>query len=96
MSDDTIVYIIIYNSYSSEGDTVNVIMLQPNIDPYSEKYDMLKKRGWNILVLWECDINNNISVQLINYLIMVTLHKLWFLPETMTYWKICKLFQFMD
>ncbi|WP_033956476.1 apolipoprotein N-acyltransferase [Psychroserpens jangbogonensis] len=31
---------VIYANYSHEGDTVNVIVLQPNIDPYSEKYDM--------------------------------------------------------
>jgi len=35
-----IISVIIYNSYSHEGETVNVIALQPNIDPYSEKYNM--------------------------------------------------------
>ncbi|MFD2916246.1 apolipoprotein N-acyltransferase [Psychroserpens luteus] len=30
----------IYSTYSHEGETVNVIALQPNIDPYSEKYNM--------------------------------------------------------
>ncbi|WP_298903246.1 apolipoprotein N-acyltransferase [uncultured Psychroserpens sp.] len=32
--------LVIYNTYSHEGETVNIIALQPNIDPYSEKYDM--------------------------------------------------------
>lgn len=35
-----LISVIIYNSHTSEGESVNVIMLQPNIDPYSEKYDM--------------------------------------------------------
>ena len=30
----------IYSTYSHEGEVVNVIALQPNIDPYSEKYNM--------------------------------------------------------
>lgn len=30
----------IYYTYSHEGETVNVIALQPNIDPYSEKYEV--------------------------------------------------------
>ena len=30
----------ISSAYSHEGETVNVIALQPNIDPYSEKYNM--------------------------------------------------------
>lgn len=30
---------VIYSSYTQEGETVNVIALQPNIDPYSEKYN---------------------------------------------------------
>jgi apolipoprotein N-acyltransferase len=30
----------IYSTYSHTGETVNVIALQPNIDPYSEKYNM--------------------------------------------------------
>lgn len=34
-----IVSTIIYSTYSSEGESVNIIALQPNIDPYSEKYD---------------------------------------------------------
>lgn len=32
--------LIIYNTYSYNGQTVNVIALQPNIDPYNEKYDL--------------------------------------------------------
>lgn len=35
-----LISVMIYNNYSHEGDTVNVIVLQPNIDPYSEKYNM--------------------------------------------------------
>lgn len=35
-----LISVIIYNTYTSEGESVNVVMLQPNIDPYSEKYDM--------------------------------------------------------
>jgi len=35
-----LISVVIFNSYDSEGDSVNLIMLQPNIDPYSEKYDM--------------------------------------------------------
>ena len=31
---------VMYMNYSHEGETVNVIALQPNIDPYSEKYNM--------------------------------------------------------
>jgi apolipoprotein N-acyltransferase len=31
---------VLYITYSHQGDTVNVIALQPNIDPYSEKYNM--------------------------------------------------------
>ncbi|MGB3605722.1 apolipoprotein N-acyltransferase [Psychroserpens sp.] len=30
----------IYKSYSHEGEAIDVIVLQPNIDPYSEKYNM--------------------------------------------------------
>jgi len=32
--------LVIYNTYSHSGKTVKVIALQPNIDPYSEKYNM--------------------------------------------------------
>ena len=32
--------LVLLNSYSHTGETVNVIALQPNIDPYSEKYNM--------------------------------------------------------
>lgn len=32
--------LIIYYNYSHEGNPVNVIALQPNIDPYSEKYNV--------------------------------------------------------
>ncbi len=35
-----LISLAIYNSYSHEGNTVNVIALQPNIDPYSEKYNI--------------------------------------------------------
>ena len=35
-----LISLVIYKNYSHEGDTVNVIALQPNIDPYSEKYNM--------------------------------------------------------
>jgi len=35
-----IISLAIYSTYSHEGETVNVIALQPNIDPYSEKYNM--------------------------------------------------------
>ncbi|MEY8848367.1 apolipoprotein N-acyltransferase [Psychroserpens sp. XS_ASV72] len=31
---------IMYVNYSHEGETINIIALQPNIDPYSEKYQM--------------------------------------------------------
>ncbi|NRA92651.1 MAG: apolipoprotein N-acyltransferase [Psychroserpens sp.] len=31
---------VIYSNYDHQGETVNVMMLQPNIDPYSEKYDI--------------------------------------------------------
>ncbi len=31
---------IIYHNYQEEGETVNAIVLQPNIDPYSEKYNV--------------------------------------------------------
>lgn len=32
--------LVMYYTYTSKGDTINVIALQPNIDPYSEKYDV--------------------------------------------------------
>ena len=32
--------LVLLNTYSHTGETVNVIALQPNIDPYSEKYNM--------------------------------------------------------
>lgn len=35
-----VVSLIMYHSYTEEGKTVNVIVLQPNIDPYSEKYNI--------------------------------------------------------
>ena len=31
---------IIYQTYAQEGETAEVVILQPNIDPYSEKYNM--------------------------------------------------------
>lgn len=35
-----LISLVIYNTYAHEGEQVNVIALQPNIDPYSEKYNM--------------------------------------------------------
>ena len=35
-----IISLTIYYTYTIEGDEVNVIALQPNIDPYSEKYNV--------------------------------------------------------
>ncbi|MEH6535800.1 MAG: apolipoprotein N-acyltransferase [Psychroserpens sp.] len=35
-----LISLVIYNTYSHEGEKVNVIALQPNIDPYSDKYNM--------------------------------------------------------
>ncbi len=35
-----LISLVIYKTYVHEGETVNVIALQPNIDPYSEKYNM--------------------------------------------------------
>lgn len=32
--------LVIYYNYNHEGDKVNVIVLQPNIDPYSDKYNI--------------------------------------------------------
>ena len=34
------VSLTLYYSYSEKGETVNIIALQPNIDPYSEKYNV--------------------------------------------------------
>lgn len=34
-----IVSVRIYNNYSEESKPVNIVVVQPNIDPYSEKYD---------------------------------------------------------
>jgi apolipoprotein N-acyltransferase len=39
----------IYGSYTHEGDTVDVIILQPNIDPYSEKYNMTNMKFTELL-----------------------------------------------
>lgn len=35
-----IISAVIYNTYSHEGEIVDVIILQPNVDPYSDKYNM--------------------------------------------------------
>ena len=35
-----IISLVISSTYSHEGETVNVIALQPNVDPYSEKYNV--------------------------------------------------------
>ncbi len=35
-----IISLWMYNSYEEGGETVNVVVLQPNIDPYSEKYNV--------------------------------------------------------
>ncbi len=32
--------LIIFNNYNHEGETINAIVLQPNIDPYSDKYNI--------------------------------------------------------
>ncbi len=32
--------VVIYKTYAHQGNTLNVIALQPNIDPYSEKYNL--------------------------------------------------------
>lgn len=42
--------VVIYNNYSHEGDIVNVIVLQPNIDPYSEKYNMTNLKFSELMV----------------------------------------------
>ncbi|WP_460219682.1 apolipoprotein N-acyltransferase [Psychroserpens sp. MEBiC05023] len=42
--------LIIYNTYSHEGDTVNIIAIQPNIDPYSEKYNMTNIKFTELLI----------------------------------------------
>ncbi|MCD2259823.1 apolipoprotein N-acyltransferase [Psychroserpens luteolus] len=41
--------LVIYNTYSHKGETVNIIALQPNIDPYSEKYDMTNMKFLDLL-----------------------------------------------
>ncbi|WP_299334689.1 apolipoprotein N-acyltransferase [uncultured Psychroserpens sp.] len=40
----------IYYNYSHKGDNVNIIALQPNIDPYSEKYNMTNLKFSDIFV----------------------------------------------
>ena len=40
----------IYSTYTHEGETVNVIALQPNIDPYSDKYNMTNMKFAELLV----------------------------------------------
>ncbi|MEX2349854.1 MAG: apolipoprotein N-acyltransferase [Flavobacteriaceae bacterium] len=35
-----IVSIVMYSRYEETGETVNIVVLQPNIDPYSEKYNV--------------------------------------------------------
>ncbi|WP_204346088.1 apolipoprotein N-acyltransferase [Psychroserpens algicola] len=42
--------LVIYNTYSHDGDPVDVIALQPNIDPYSEKYNMTNIKFTELLV----------------------------------------------
>nr|WP_279309214.1 apolipoprotein N-acyltransferase [Psychroserpens sp. SPM9] len=39
-----LISVVIYKTYSHDGETVNVIALQPNIDPYSDKYNMTNMR----------------------------------------------------
>ena len=40
----------IYATYTEEGDTLEVIVVQPNIDPYSEKYNMSNLKFADLLV----------------------------------------------
>src|SRR5690606_31536748 len=35
-----LISLAIYHTYTVEGEQMNVIALQPNIDPYSEKYNV--------------------------------------------------------
>ena len=50
--------LVIYNTYSHKGDTVNIIALQPNIDPYSEKY---KITNLNFLDLFKTLANSKMT-----------------------------------
>nr|WP_321233371.1 apolipoprotein N-acyltransferase [uncultured Psychroserpens sp.] len=40
----------IYSTYAHEGNTVDVVILQPNIDPYSEKYNMTNIKFTELLM----------------------------------------------
>ncbi|MEZ4856608.1 MAG: apolipoprotein N-acyltransferase [Gelidibacter sp.] len=52
--------LIIYNTYKIEGETVNVIVLQPNIDPYSDKYNTSNSDIADLLIrLSNTKINNS-------------------------------------
>lgn len=39
-----LISLLLYYSYETEKETVNVVVLQPNIDPYSEKYNTTNER----------------------------------------------------
>lgn len=39
-----IISLVILNNYTAKGETLEVVILQPNIDPYTEKYNTTDKR----------------------------------------------------
>ena len=45
-----VISLVIYATYGEEGETLEVIVLQPNIDPYSEKYNMSNLKFADLLV----------------------------------------------
>lgn len=45
-----LISLVIYHNYTHEGETINVIALQPNIDPYSEKYNMTNMKFSELFV----------------------------------------------
>lgn len=55
-----LVSLLMFYNYEEKGETVNAIVLQPNVDPYSEKYDTDNLKIADILFeLTEKELNQN-------------------------------------
>src|SRR5690606_7541719 len=46
-----LISLTIYHTYKIEGEQINVIALQPNIDPYSEKYNVSNEEIADMLLM---------------------------------------------
>lgn len=58
-----LISMVIGNSYEDEGETVEVIALQPNIDPYNEKYNLSNNAIADLLLnLSDKEISKNTSL----------------------------------